>query len=273
MSDADEKDSDGDGGVDEDRAHGLAQELVQHKESSSGQSSKRKEDQAKLLEWMLENDRAEIDVGGVGTAAVHYTTQSLKATDLLVTTLQQEPYNWPEAKVEDLLLLVADTKERLAETKPVLKIKLLKRKRKSAKGSLGAKSRKKSSPENDNGNAEQDALLNELGVSNPYQDPNYVAVVDEPDTIVVDQKDQKHAPNTAPNTDATDVAGRAPPTVVEKKKRKKKISIVKDSISIGNLVQETRPGVYGVEMDVEDIINGRSKPDHQFTDVLGPIRL
>jgi len=213
---------------DEDKAQEMAQELIHLQESSSGNSSKKKEHREQLLEWMIENEREKIDVG-TGTAEIHFASQAIKPNDLLVTALCDEPYNWTEEKVQDLIQLMADTKERIADVKPVLKIKL-KRKTKSV-----IKKRKHA----DNV-TEEKQLMKELGVSNPYQDDPNVA-----NFLINDQKDEK-----------------------ESVKRPKKDDV---TTTISNLGKTPLPS-YSQEMDVQDITNGRTRPDYKFVDALGPIR-
>jgi hypothetical protein len=170
-----EGEGDEDGGLDEGRAEEMAAELVHLQEASNGESSKRKQSRALLLEWMLQHDRKEIDVGQ-GTAELHYAAQPIKVDDLLITALHDEPYNWTQQQIDDLILTMGETKERIAETKPVLRIRLKRRKPASASNRRKKGSRKQRSTDPDDESVNAEELLAE---ENGAQDPTGTdAVVD-----------------------------------------------------------------------------------------------
>lgn len=112
--------------LDEDGARAVAQDLVQ--ESANGAQRERKKRRVQLLEWMMENERGEIDVGA-GTAEIKQTKQTVKSSDLMFMALRDEPYNWSEEQIEELVQIMASTKEQITETKPALKIRLARKKK------------------------------------------------------------------------------------------------------------------------------------------------
>lgn len=79
---------------------------------------------------MIENKRNEIKVGEDGVAELQDKPQSVKPFDLMSMALMDEPYNWTVEQVDSLIESIAYVKECISETKPTLKIKCAKRKRK-----------------------------------------------------------------------------------------------------------------------------------------------
>ena len=115
------------GVLDELSAKAMAEQLVQQQETSKDTSRKAKEGRAKLLEWMEQHEKKEIDVG-VGIAEVRETKQMMNPNDLMFMTLRGEPYNWSETEIEDFVQNLASTKEHLAEIKHTLKIRIARKK-------------------------------------------------------------------------------------------------------------------------------------------------
>jgi hypothetical protein len=145
--------------LDEETAQSMAEELVKMQESASGDGSKRKQSRAALCEWMVSNERPEIDVG-VGTAVIKETTQPIKHTDLLAFTLKDEPYNWTDQEIDDLVQSMDDTKDRIAEPKFVLRIKL--KRKKKTKGASVKRSRANEEEEEDNDGEEEAVVLDDI---------------------------------------------------------------------------------------------------------------
>jgi hypothetical protein len=228
-------------GLDEEAAAAMASQLVEFQQHSGG--SGRKQSRKQLLEWMLANERDTIDVGA-GMAAVEQKPETIAANDLLALTLGDEPYRWSVEQIDDLIQLMNDTKERIANPKPVLKIKL---KRKSkAKGKRGrAKAQDDDDDENEAGApiAPRAVAKEKRGRANTMDDDG-----DE---------------DNADAAEAEEAAARAD----EKKSEES------DGEHEGLELAVPKSAVYGREMDTEDIVNGRSRPNYQFVDALGPLRL
>lgn len=261
----------GDGGLDEERAQAVAEELVELQQSSSGNLTKRKQSRAALLEWMLENEREAITVGR-GTAEVHYSAQPIKPHDLLEITLRDEPYNWDEKKIDELIETMEAIKENIAEPKPVLRIRINK------KGAKGAKKRKR--PREDQSDNQPYDQTDADGEANkedgrPVRDvPLRVPTVP---WAPAPAPDQKHAETH--NIDKENAER-------ENAKKGQKIAGVDVEVEVemkGSTLprgddddpqllwkKEALP-VYAKEMDTEDIAAGRSRPPPSIADALGPI--
>jgi hypothetical protein len=140
--------------MDEQGAQLVAEELIHYKENSSGVQSQWKQNRAKLLDWMIQNERAEIDVG-FGVAEVRQSKESVKPNDALMMTLRDEPYNWNDDDIEALIFAVASTKEHIAENKSVLKIRLAKPTKTKTKNKTSKRKRCAADLEEDQSNGEE----------------------------------------------------------------------------------------------------------------------
>lgn len=272
-------------GLDEERAQAMAEQLVESQQSSSGDSSARKKRRAALLEWMLQNDRNEIDVGA-GIAFVDFKPEPIKFNDLLAFTLKNdEQYGWSDAKIDTLIQIMADTKERIAETKAVLRIRL---KKSNSRAKSGAK--KRNAPSNDGSDDSDDGSerpitrrssksideKHSVGTGSTSQVPIFSfgdAVADANSPAVVFRNPWRENQNTNSNLNLeksslnkNELSEKAP----------KMDMIKKEAVSAkdeNSLWKRPLPPQYERSMDVVDITEGRSRPAYQFIDALGPIRI
>lgn len=249
----DSGDGDGDvdgGGMDEVKAHAVAEELVRG--HSAKRNGSQKQIRARLLDWMLQNERNEIDVVGAGTAEVRQGKKTIKASDLMFMSLRDEPYNWTEEQIEGLVETMAANKEHLTETKSVLKIRLARQSKK--------KKRKRTTTDE----APPSPLF-----APPEASPPAPTTTEENNDAKLVEKDDQVAP--------------------KKKSKKNKIRHEKSkalladdepssSSSSADALKTTTDGNglklpdASQEMDVRDITAGRSRPHFPLIDTLGPIR-
>ena len=178
----------GEEGLDEMGAQEMAEQLVHLQQTSSGDSSKKKQRRAALLEWMLQHERNEFDVG-IGTAEVAHNPQPIKINDLIAFTLKDDHYGWSDAKIEEFIQIMADTKDRIADIKPVLKIRV-KRKPKAT-----TKSKR---PRSNNHNEEEEDEEEDIATDRKRsRTENHHDEVDEKH-VPHSQADVKQTPNSSP---------------------------------------------------------------------------
>lgn len=251
----------GDGGdelmeMDEMKAHAVAEELVRG--HSAKRNSSQKQIRARLLDWMLQNERNEIDVVGAGTAEVRQGKKTIKASDLMFMSLRDEPYNWTEEQIEGLVETMAANKEHLIETKSVLKIRLARQSKK--------KKRKRTTTDE----APPSPLFAPLEASPPpapttTEENNDAKSVEKDDQVAPKKKSKKNKIRHAESKDHHEGS-------------KDHLADDEPSTLSADALKTTADGSgrklpdASQEMDVRDITAGRSRPHFPLTDTLGPIR-
>jgi hypothetical protein len=100
-------------------AAGLARGQV----SAVGQRKAQKVVKEKLFDWMVRSGRPQLDVG-VGIVEVRQVASAMPCLDLLAIVLAEPPYNWQRVHIDALMTQLAETKQRVAATKPALRIRI-----------------------------------------------------------------------------------------------------------------------------------------------------
>ena len=116
--------------MDEVGAEQIASSLADIQEQESAGKGERKETREKLLSWMLENDKLEFNLGKA-QVKIKESNEPLKVLDVVCQTLKEDPYNWNETQIDDFCQRFKETKDQLTTTKPVLHVKVAKKRKKT----------------------------------------------------------------------------------------------------------------------------------------------